>query len=987
MQQVFASMTIFTAAVYAIDLMAVLLSFIILQDLIRTSRLPVYEKNYIAVLVITCLIACLCDSVDVTFNGYPGAVPRILLYVVDFYLNFASVFGPLVILFLILRHVNGSVPRWVFYVGTVINFIDLVALTLNTRFPIFYTIDSGNNYSRCDGYWVVIVFNVLLLLTDIIICLVFSRKPGKNAEFPIWGTVIPIVLGATVQSLVFGLSMIWPFSVVTCAAITIGLKDELAERDMLTGLHNRFYLDRLMGKAFFLSRKHLIILASINDFHSINDVYGRSEGDAAIKAASELIASVAGRDKILIRTHGSEFCIISIYKDLETASEICGKINSAFAEYNKSSSKRYELSVSCGWAVSDPSRRSIDEALHVADQYLDREQNEWFSRHHSSETSYIVAVKNGDVYKLSNSITGRVAKEVINLYYSYSVYSDLTDDFYQVLRFNGSDWTMQDADEITTRISDWFRYFSSSPLCHPDDRENIAALADLGRLIQLFHDTDYKPFQLIYRRKDDMFASKYYTTKMVIVPAVDTNGHELAFIFNRRLINETETVDSELSIISENNGSLSLSSGDDNMIRALERDEETDYYTARAFMLHTQMLFESQPLSVFDLIMTDISGFHVLSAQYGEETAEAVLKKYSSAVRERAPKGAIIGRLNTDRFVILVSRSPSEPFTFSPDSFINNIEKSMPVSGVNIKLGIYKNVDKSLPVEEIIRRTRIVLSTNKKVYIHSYAYFDDAMEKKLNLERRIEADMKDAYNQHQFVVYYQPKHDANTGALVGAEALIRWKHPELGFLPPDVFIPVLERNGFITMADYYVLNETCEYLRRWLDLGLKVVPISVNSSRVDFEFRSFDRAVRHCTRAYNIPHELIHVEITESHLSSDLSIIASKLQLLRDLGIKIELDDFGKDYSSLHTLASLPIDVLKLDMAFASDLTDERRRLVISSSISLAKALNMATVAEGVETEEQLKIYRDMGVDRIQGYYFSKPLPREEFEEYLRKYS
>lgn len=262
--------------------------------------------------------------------------------------------------------------------------------------------------------------------------------------------------------------------------------------------------------------------------------------------------------------------------------------------------------------------------------------------------------------------------------------------------------------------------------------------------------------------------------------------------------------------------------------------------------------------------------------------------------------------------------------------------------------------------------------------------YDDSLRKNLLRERQILDEMENALTSHQFEVYYQPKYDIYSDTVSGAEALIRWNHPEMGFLSPGEFIPIFERNGFITRLDFYVWEEVCRAISEWKKQGWKVVPVSVNISRMDFGISDLAERITMLAEKYQIERELLHLEITESVYTDEPQYIIQTVKVLRDNGFKIEMDDFGSGYSSLNMLSKLSIDVLKLDMKFIQK-SEENQKNILGFVISLAKWMNLATVAEGVETQEQVERLKSFGCDYVQGYFFAKPMPGEEFENYLIK--
>ena len=239
-----------------------------------------------------------------------------------------------------------------------------------------------------------------------------------------------------------------------------------------------------------------------------------------------------------------------------------------------------------------------------------------------------------------------------------------------------------------------------------------------------------------------------------------------------------------------------------------------------------------------------------------------------------------------------------------------------------------------------------------------------------------------ALENQEFVVYYQPKYDPRTNKLQGAEALIRWQSPELGFVTPFKFIPIFEKNGFITEIDHYMISHVAADQKRWLNAGFRCVPVSVNISRAHFIEDDLAEQIRDSVDATGCPHDLIEIELTESAFFDNKKAMIETINRLKNYGFAVSMDDFGAGYSSLNSLKDMPLDVLKLDADFFRGSSENGRgEIVVSEAIRLGKSLNMKIVAEGVEVREQVDFLASEGCDMIQGYYYAKPLPHEEFEQ------
>ena len=416
--------------------------------------------------------------------------------------------------------------------------------------------------------------------------------------------------------------------------------------------------------------------------------------------------------------------------------------------------------------------------------------------------------------------------------------------------------------------------------------------------------------------------------------------------------------------------------------RKAEVDELTGIYNRKGFFWHAEKTLRENPDKTYDLILSDYVNFKDYNEKYGTKMGDALLAGAGRYLSYLSNEGAVVGRYGGDQFVVLLESSQY-------DSFIARTATISPVNAdglpdAEVKFGICKGVDRDKSIVLYCDRAHIAVNTIKHVYGQKIAEFDEGIRDMVEKQRAIEADMQKAIDEKQFKVYYQPKHDTVTGKLVGAEALVRWIHPEYGFMSPADFIPVFERNGFIVKLDNYVFERTCENIRRWINEGKTVVPISINASKLTIESQGIVFFVNKAMRKYNIPGNYLHLEITESLMGDDTELLIRRLEPLKEKGILIELDDFGSGYSSINMLSSLPLDVIKLDMSFMRQFGDYKRAKVLEACVNLAKNLGYKTVSEGVETSEQLEALKTLGVDIIQGFYYSKPLPEGEFEEYAK---
>lgn len=418
----------------------------------------------------------------------------------------------------------------------------------------------------------------------------------------------------------------------------------------------------------------------------------------------------------------------------------------------------------------------------------------------------------------------------------------------------------------------------------------------------------------------------------------------------------------------------------------VEIDRTTGVYTRNAFYHYAQKKLDENPDKDFTIVMTDVRGFRRLREQYGV-SAFNILRKQVDLFRHISNNEVVAGTYSPDQLIFLLPITNPLPNEEKKQWYENMAVNMAKAEGVVINAGISERLDTSIELDKHVQNVYAALLEVKKMYNRRTKIVGMDVLEKMQQEKRIEELMENALKNGEIAVYYQPKHDANSNDLVGAEALVRWNSPELGLVSPGVFIPVFEKNGFVSELDAFVWHETCKNQRMWIDKGLKVVPISVNASRHDFQQENLRNRVLDPVEEFNVPENLMHLEITESLFSNLSDMALEDLSMFRNGGIKVELDDFGSGYSSLNSLSELPIDIVKFDIGFVRRLADPRSEAVMQGSAEIVKALHLKSIAEGVEDEATRQKVADMGIDTIQGYLYSKPLPVAEFEEYLKTHA
>lgn len=422
-----------------------------------------------------------------------------------------------------------------------------------------------------------------------------------------------------------------------------------------------------------------------------------------------------------------------------------------------------------------------------------------------------------------------------------------------------------------------------------------------------------------------------------------------------------------------------------------EHSALTGLYNRMKFFEAVRALLDRHPSERFAFIRFDIDNFKLINTFFGTAEGDALLVGIADRLRSLAAADAdktVIGHMGADDFCI-----------FMPFKTSRELERSLESAGLLFKsyksdfelvpsIGIYIIEDNAMPVENMYDNASMAAKKCKGNYLHVIEYYKKWMGELAARETEIVGAMNQALKQRQFVVYYQPKYAVDSGKPYGAEALVRWIHPEKGIIPPSEFIPVFEKNGFISRLDFYVWETVCADIARLNAMGMPHAPVSVNVSRVNFYNSALASILISLTKRYGIDPSQLNLEITESAYNENTHQFQRTIAALRKAGFIIMMDDFGCGYSSLNTLKDLDFDILKIDMKVISsrgpsDCNDKTVK-IIASTIRMSKWLGMPVIIEGVETKEQAELVTALGCDYIQGYYYAKPMPVEDYKRLLR---
>lgn len=422
--------------------------------------------------------------------------------------------------------------------------------------------------------------------------------------------------------------------------------------------------------------------------------------------------------------------------------------------------------------------------------------------------------------------------------------------------------------------------------------------------------------------------------------------------------------------------------------KANDFDKITNIRNEDSFQIEAEKVLNEKDKK-YALAHFDIDKFTVINNNFGYEVGDEILRNIGKLLNNIL-KSEICGKADADNFLVLFKYKNDKNEILKKISNISSSIESLEIwKKYHIKpvitTGIYFIEEDDKNIRLAIDKAKVAKLDIKGSYSSGYALYNENINHSFIEERSIEYDMHEALENEDFKIYIQPKINLKDGCISGAEALVRWENKKLGFMSPKRFIPIFEKNGFIINLDKFVFENVCKSMRNWLDLGYKVVPVSVNVSRVDFLNSSFVTDYKEILEKYHIPENLIEIEITESVVFGNADEVFSIMRDFRNSGFKISMDDFGSGYSSLGLLGEMPINTLKLDKTFLNNIEDYNTQVIVSNIVNLAKNLELNVVSEGVETNLQADFLKDIGCDMAQGFIFSKPMPIEEYGNLISK--
>ncbi|HBG4479227.1 TPA: bifunctional diguanylate cyclase/phosphodiesterase [Clostridioides difficile] len=737
--------------------------------------------------------------------------------------------------------------------------------------------------------------------------------------------------------------------------------------DFLTGAYNRNkyikYIDNFQkGKVKSIG----VVFVDINGLKDINDNFGHANGDSAIVSACVIIKKYFHSYNVY-RIGGDEFVVLCEDISKQLFEELVSWLSEEFKD-----EMIYSVAVGSIWSDDNI---DIHKLIKVADERMYQDKKRYYNKNKLRNNEMKVI---SDLADSTNNILFK-HKELVDKVYFDDLMIKGYSKAYEKLAYNTYDIILSiciDTNLITPIYQSESNIFSfpikenlektfsyiKKHLIHHDD-------------IILFNDNHLlKSLDSLNNSKQDDLELNFEYRRLGI-----DKKYYWALIYMLKISSKNKLGEKQTHIL------VAIKNIDYLMqLHKNQKDTLTGLYNYESFCEQISLMLKRYPDKRYAIIMMDIDKFKVINDIYGVRGGDKALIYVAELIQKNIGSNGICCRMYADVFCIFYESYSDRDI----HKVIYNIKNSLNRKKFEYMLvpcfGVYRILDNHIPITNACEMAGYAHKKVKKQSINNYIFYDDTIRNDALEEKQMEREMEYALENGQFHVYLQPKYNLNANKIVGAEALVRWVHPEKGIIPPIKFISLFEKNGFIIRLDMYVWEQVCSLIRKWIDLGEEPVPISVNVSRLHLHNPHFKEIVLSLINKYSIPKSFLELELTESLFIKNIKLFTKIIADLRMDGIVLNMDDFGSAYSSLNMLKNINIDTLKIDCGFFNEegITD-REKIVLKHTIAMAKDLDMDVVAEGVETKEQAEFLVSLDCVVIQGYYYCKPIPSADFEKLL----
>lgn len=783
---------------------------------------------------------------------------------------------------------------------------------------------------------------------------------------------------------------------------------EKSQKDSLTGLLNhktakKRIIERIMQSE---GKEAYLIVCDIDNFKQINDVNGHLFGDSVLCSFADEMASVFS-DEIKGRIGGDEFILYVEHMERTRLEEKLQELNRYMTDhFTDGDEPGTGISCSFGGVVVDGTYRDYAELFRWADSALYQVK--------SSEKGSVVIIqagaenevpgmryfgdrKNADDYIREEALIKNeeeliffcieLLEHVADIGSALKMISDRTCRF-----FDFDDMVcVENISDEKNAIYQWNR----RQKCEYTQRMDNKDVYDYDR----FYKNSDEHGVLLYTEADTRNIETEEAKSVMIVVSKEVKDHCGSMVYADRRHDrdwkaEKETLTRIANLIFHRMRQLRLEKEERQKLDLkINYDRLTGLPQYQKFIQLAEEYMQKNGHKGLFCIYSDFSNFQYLNKLYGYTVGDEVLREYARALMKECEGSVLFSRVISDHFVGMIKAENLEAAEASFQDFsaryADKVYQKYKLSNLVVASGIYEVTGEENSVAGMLDYANAARKKCKEQKIVTdVAVYNDKIRMESENNKAIEASMGSALNNGEFHAYLQPKVSLATGKIVGAEALVRWIRQDGTRLMPNQFIDIFEQNGFIIKVDFAILEQVMGYLQRALGEGEEVVPISVNFSRRHNEFAQFVPSIQKRLEKYSVPPELIEAEITESMFLGDLSNLKINIENLRKMGILIDMDDFGSGYSSLNVLTKVNADIIKLDRQFLNYGRDDRKAAeVLKCVIQMLKHLGYQVIAEGVETKEQLEMLKQSDCDMVQGYYYAKPMPIEEFRIFLQQFN
>ena len=677
------------------------------------------------------------------------------------------------------------------------------------------------------------------------------------------------------------------------------------------------------------------LFMDIDSFKYLNDTYGHHYGDKVLQVVADCLRNVCNEtDGFCCRYGGDEFALIQELDKNESVASFVTRIKSEIKSRSDAENFIEPVSVSVGFAIHDGNNEDVQSFIDFADRQMYAKKEKKHADAPDEDADWRTGKK---IYKrlFERKYCGVIYIDVATRKV-HKLNADVAGTLAKMVRFD------EPYDEQVFRLID-----DSIPRAQTEKLKRAMAF--------------------------DTIVAKLETEKKYEVD-FQTEGKNDLYLFHRITYEYPDVAKTAILVTSEDVSELITS----------EIDPPTGLLNLTGFYNRLNERRKTYPNEKFRIQTYELEHFKDVVGVYGNTVGNALLRDIGAYMKEKDDDTSFSAHISSDHFAryCVEGLVAVEEYRSSFIKAFADYKLSIPVT---IHVGVYDLCRPEDDASAMIYKANLALETIKGDMNNTIAYYEDDMMKTERERLELLKSVDDAIANEDFEVWFQPQVDYAQRQLIGAEALIRWRHPVKGLIPPSAFIPLLEKSNYIGAVDELVIKQTCRYIRKWLDRNPSVnARVSVNLSRNDVLSNEFLQKAVDIAAEYNVPKTALRFEVTESAYMDKTDLLIAGVDKLRKEGFLVELDDFGAGYSSLNTLKDMNVDTIKLDMQFLSDSKNfDKEKIIVSTIIDMSKKLGLPVIAEGVETKAQADMLSELGCNQMQGYYFSKPVPAEKYEKML----